>query len=134
MEHRKRIIPIVLVLVLIIGGYYAYSNGALPFSPANAEVNTVSGFIEGEEVAIAAEVGGRIQSIAVDEGDRVQAGQEIVALDHSLLDAQIVQARASVDTARAQLTQIKNGPRPSDVTAAKAALASAQQNYDKVSG
>ncbi|HEX9075446.1 MAG TPA: efflux RND transporter periplasmic adaptor subunit, partial [Anaerolineae bacterium] len=48
--------------------------------------------------------------------------------------AQIAQARAAVDTARSQLTLIKNGPRPSDVSAAQVALAAAQQNYDKVRG
>lgn len=133
MEGRKRIVPLVLVLALVIGGYYLYSTGNLPFlSGAASDSNVVSGFIEGDDVAIAAEVGGRIEAITVDEGDTVQAGQEIVRLDHSLLDAQLAQAQAAVDTANAQLTQLKNGPRSSDVTAARAALAAAQQSYDKL--
>lgn len=133
MERRKRIIPIVLVLVILVGGYYLYSTGRLPFlASPDAEANTASGFIEGENVSIASDVGGRIQEIAVDEGERVTAGQTIVRLDPALLDAQIAQAAAAVATAQAQLTQIKNGPRPSDVVAAQAAVTAAKQNYDKM--
>jgi membrane fusion protein YbhG len=133
MERRKRIVPIVLLLALVVGGYYLYSTGNLPFiSSANAEASTVSGFIEGEEISIAPEVGGRIQSITADEGDRVTAGQVVVRLDPAQLNAQIAQAQAAVATAQAQLTQLQNQPRPSDVAAARAALDAAQQNYDRV--
>ena len=130
MQHRppKPLIALIILLVLGIGGYYIYTN----YFSANANTNIVSGFIEGEDVSIAAEIGGRIEAINVDEGDRVTAGQELVRLDRTLLNAQIAQAQAALDTAKAQLTQIKNGPRASDVSAAKAALEAAQQNYDKL--
>jgi RND family efflux transporter MFP subunit len=135
--HRpnpKRIVPLVIVVLLLAGGYYLYSTGSLPLGSAAAanDQNVVSGFIEGDQVNVASEVSGRIAAIAVNEGDRVTAGQAIVQLDHSLLDAQIAQAQAAVNTAQAQLAQIQNGPRASDVTAAQAALAAAQQNYDKL--
>jgi HlyD family secretion protein len=132
MEHRKRIIPIVIVLVLIVGGYYLYTSGYLPFAPTGAEANTASGFIEGEEITIAPEIGGRIESLTVDEGDPITIGQELVRLDRAMLTAQLTQAQAALDTAKAQLAQIKNGPRASDVTAARAALDAAQQNYAKL--
>lgn len=131
MENRKRLIPVAILIAVILIGYYLYSNGLLP-SSSQANSNAVSGFIEGEEITIAPEIGGRIQDIAVDEGGRVTAGQEIVHLDHSLLDAQLAQAQAALDTANAQLSQLTDPPRTSDVTAARAALAAAQQNYDKV--
>jgi HlyD family secretion protein len=131
MEHRKRFIPVVVLLVIAVVGYLLYSNGLLSFLP-NSESNTVSGFIEGDEIAIAPEIGGRIEAITVDEGDQVTAGQEIVRLDRAMINAQIAQAQAALDTANAQLTQLKNQPRASDVAAARAALDAAQQNYDKV--
>lgn len=131
MKHPKPIVPIILVFVVVVGGYLLYSNGLLPFA-ANGEPNVVSGFIEGEEIQIAPEVGGRIESIAVDEGDRVTAGQAIVRLDRAMIDAQVAQAQAALATANAQLAQIKNQPRASDVAAARAALDAAQQNYDKL--
>jgi HlyD family secretion protein len=132
--NPRRIVPILILLLLLGGGYYLYSTNQLPFLPTNvaAESNSFSGFIEGEEVSIAAELSGRIQAIDVDEGDRVTAGEELVRLDRTLLDAQIAQAQAAVETAQAQLAQLKNGARESDVGAARAALDAAQQNYDKL--
>ena len=86
------------------------------------EANIASGFIEGEEITIAAEVGGRIEAITVEEGERVTAGQELVRLDRAMLNAQIAQAQAAVDTSKAQLAQINAGTRVEDVRQAQAAL------------
>ncbi len=122
MEHRKRIIPIVILAILLIGGYYVYSRN---LSVTNANANVASGFIEGEEVSIAAEIAGRIESLLVEEGSIVKTGQELVRLDRALLDAQIAQAQAAVDTARAQLAQVKAGARAEDIRQAEAALAQA---------
>ena len=124
MEHRKRLIPIVVLLVIVVAGYYLYSNGLLPFLPSS-ESNTVSGFIEGEEIAIAPEIGGRVEAITVDEGDRVTTGQEIVRLDRAMINAQIAQAQAALDTANAQLAQVKAGARAEDIRQAEATLAQA---------
>jgi HlyD family secretion protein len=123
-EKRKRIIPIAIILLLAIGGYYLYANGMLPFF-SNPVANTASGFIEGEEISISAEVGGRIESVTAQEGDVVKQGQELVRLDRSMLDAQIAQAQAALNTANAQLAQIKAGSRAEDVRQAEAALAQA---------
>jgi len=116
-----------LLLLVLAGGYYLYSTGRLPLGTADASAlnNTVSGFIEGDEVGVASEVGGRIVLLDVNEGDRVTAGQELVRLDRSLLEAQIAQAQAALDTARAQLAQVQAGARAEDVRQAEAALAQA---------
>ncbi len=132
MKERLLIFVIVLGLLVLGGGYYLYSTGNLPFVAATNDPMVVSGFIESDQINVTSELSGRIVSIAASGGDQVTAGQVIVQLDHSLLDAQIAQAQAAVDTAQAQLAQIKDGPRPSDVAAAQAALTAAQQNYDKV--
>lgn len=135
--HRpnpRRILPILILLIVLGGGYYLYSTNQLPLltSGVSAESGTFSGFIEGEDVNIVAEIGGRISAMTADEGDRVTAGQELVKLDRSLLDAQIAQAQAAIETSNAQLTQLKNGGRDSDIAAAEKALEAAQQSYDKL--
>lgn len=119
MQHRppKQAMVIIPILVLALIGYWLYSTYT-----ASIEANTASGFIEGEEIAIAAEVAGRIEAINVEEGDRVTKGQELVRLDRAMLDAQIAQAQAAVSTAQAQLAQVKAGARAEDVRQAEATL------------
>ncbi len=125
MEHRKRIIPIVIIALLLLGGYYLYTTNRLPFVSTETFTASVSGFIEGEEISIAAEVGGRIAALTVDEGSAVTQGQELVRLDRTTLDAQIAQAYAALETAQAQLAQVKAGARPEEIRQAQAALAQA---------
>ncbi len=92
---------------------------------------TASGFIEGTEVEIAPEVGGRIAEIAVDEGDEVRKGQVLVRLDDALLQAQRGEALAAVAAAEANLARVQAGARPEEITAAQAALAQAEARRDE---
>ena len=130
MEHRKRIIPIVIIALLLLGGYYLYTTNRLPFVSTETFTASVSGFIEGEEISIAAEVGGRIAALTVDEGSAVTQGQELVRLDRTTLDAQIAQAYAALETAQAQLAQVKAGARSEEIRQAQAALAQAIAQRD----
>lgn len=133
--NPKRIIPVVLILTLVLGGYFLWSSGRLPFfsnADAAPSENVVSGYIEGDEYNIASEIAGRVSMIQSDEGARVQAGQALVELDTALLDAQIAQAQAAVKTAEAQLALVQNSTRPLDIAAAQAAFKAAQENYAKL--
>jgi HlyD family secretion protein len=94
------------------------------------EALTASGSIEGEEVAIVAEFGGRIVALEVDEGDEVEAGQELVKLDTTLLQSQVAQAEAAVAAANANLADVKAGVHPGEVLAAEAALLQAISKRD----
>ncbi len=87
---------------------------------------SASGTIEGEEVSITAEMGGRIEALLADEGDEVEAGAVLVRLDRALLEAQVSQARAALETAKAKLAQVQAGARSEEIAAAQAALAEAQ--------
>jgi HlyD family secretion protein len=87
---------------------------------------SASGTIEGEEVSITAEVGGRIEALLADEGDEVEAGAVLVRVDEALLKAQVNQAQAALETAKAKLAQVEVGARPEEIAAAQAGLAEAQ--------
>ena len=91
---------------------------------------TASGFIEAEEVTIAPELGGRVLELSVEEGNDVEAGQVLVRLDGTLLEAQIEAAQAGLDLAQAQLAQAQAGARPEQVRKAEADLAQAQAGRD----
>ena len=55
-----------------------------------------NGRIEATEVDIASKLGGRIASIAVEEGDFVSAGDVLASMDTQVLQAQLAQAEAQV--------------------------------------
>src|SRR5688572_23347404 len=71
-----------------------------------------SGTIETDEVRVASRYGGRVEAIGAWDGDSVTNGQIIVALDAAEL-------RAQRDKAAAVLAELKAGPRPEEIAAAK---------------
>ncbi len=123
---------LLILLIVLIGGGVLYLR-AEPEVWQNALVNAglvtpasgvlrASGFVEAREVSVAAEVNGRIVALAVDEGDRVTAGQTLVTLDTTLLDRQIAEAQAAVDLAEAQLDLVRAGARREDIAVAQIAV------------
>jgi HlyD family secretion protein len=90
--------------------------------PEAVESLVASGSIEGVEVAIVSEFGGRITAIYAGEGDDVRAGEPLVQLDTRLLVAQLAQARALVSAADANLANVRAGAHPAEVLVAEAAL------------
>jgi len=94
------------------------------------ETLNASGFIEGEEVTVAAEIQGLIAEILADRGDEVQAGDLIVRLDDAALNSQRAEAEAALTAARADLARVQSGPRVEDIAAARAGLEEAEARRD----
>ncbi|MFH0769681.1 MAG: efflux RND transporter periplasmic adaptor subunit [Chloroflexota bacterium] len=100
---RIRLAVIILVVIVIISAGIWWLAGSTT-SEATPDILT-SGFIEATSVAIAPEVGGRIVEITADEGDRIEAGANLIKLDDSLLSAQKEQSEAAVKIAKLALEQ-----------------------------
>jgi len=80
----------------------------------------VSGNVEATEVHTAAEVGGRIVELRVDEGDRIEAGAVIAQLDTEDTMLQIARMRADRATSVAQLRLLEAGSRAEDIRQGRA--------------
>lgn len=101
-------------------------SAALPAAAVAAtSVRAVGTFASANQAALAFQMAGRVKTINVKEGDAVHAGDMLVSLDTTMLDLQVAQAQAALDTAQARLDQLKN-PSPSDLAAAQGQVASAQ--------
>lgn len=135
--------PILLTIVLILlaaGGYAAYrfsqvqpdrveqAAAALGFGQDTSQPSSLqaSGIVEAHSVLVSSELGGRITSLAVAEGDSVVAGQPLLAVDDSLLQARTAQADAAVVAAEAQLALVQAGARTEALAHAQAQLAQAE--------
>ena len=86
----------------------------------------VSGHIEATETRIAPEAGGRVLSIQVNEGDRIEPGQTILTLDTADTQLAIRRARAEQAGADAQLRLVQAGARPEDVRQAQSQIEAAR--------
>lgn len=91
-----------------------------------------------EEATLAAEVPGRLASLAVDVGSRVRRGDELAALDDAELALAVAQAEAAVEVARARLGRewadgVADPERSALVREARAELDRARQDRDRFS-
>jgi len=84
-----------------------------------------SGQVEATDVSVAAQVGGRLLELRVDEGDRVRAGDLIARLDTADAELALRRARAERAQADAQLRLLLAGSRPEDIRQAEAQAAGA---------
>lgn len=88
--------------------------------------------------ALAPKVSGRIEFLEVREGDAVKAGQVLVRIDPSEIQAQVLQNEANVAQARARLAQARLNQTPTEVgvqgqiRTQTAGLASAKADLEQV--
>jgi HlyD family secretion protein len=114
--NRRVVIPIVLVAVAGVAAFVVLRDGV-----QDADLLMVSGTVEATEADIGFQAPGRIVSIEVREGDRVTAGQILARLDAAELEARLEGARAQVAVAVAQLSELRSGPRPEEISQARSA-------------
>jgi RND family efflux transporter MFP subunit len=78
----------------------------LPGAPAALPVLVATGYVVARRSSdVGVKIGGRLQTLAFEEGTRVRRGQVIATIEHADLDAQLASARASVAEAETQLVQ-----------------------------
>lgn len=85
-----------------------------------------SGYVEATEVRVAPEVGGRVLTLAVAEGDRVAVGATLARLDTADTELAIRRATAELDQVRAQLRLLQAGSRSEEIRQAVAQVESAE--------
>ena len=119
---------ILLVGVLLI----AVAAALLWFSRDKADPDhlVLYGNVDIRQVSLAFETAGRIQSLAVQEGDRVQKGQVLAELNTDSLTIQAQQAQAQLQVQQQTLNEQAAGNRPEEITQAKAKVQSAQAQFE----
>jgi HlyD family secretion protein len=93
-----------------------------------------SGTVEGTEARLGFQAAGRIASIAVEEGDRVERGAELSRLDREETEARRAEAAAQLAAARAGLDELERGSRREEVAEAAAVLEAARKRRQDAGG
>ena len=117
--------PITLLVLTLIAAFALIGCQALGVANGS-DHGEYTGFLEGEHLDIAAEVGGRITNVAVEEGDSIQAGQKLVTLEDDLQKARLAIADANIAAAQAQWALLEAGARPEEIRRAEAKLEQAR--------
>jgi HlyD family secretion protein len=120
----KKLIPILLVLAVAGGaGLYAYLNRA---GQQDSEGLTLYGNIDLRVANVAFETNGRIETMLVSEGARVEPGQLLAILDNRQPALNRDMARAQVEAQRAQLAKLIAGARTEEIEKLRADLQAAE--------
>lgn len=121
---RKRIAILVGVIGLVVAAIATNGFGLLGTS--GDEPLVLYGNVDVREVEMAFRVPGRIDAIAVEEGEKVARGALLATLDTASIEARTGEAEAAVAQARAQLAKLRSGNRPQEIAQARARVAAAE--------
>jgi HlyD family secretion protein len=122
---KRRLLAVGLLFLVLAGlaGYKLYMR--------TEEGITATGTVEVTKVDLMPKVSGYLNGLTLQEGDRVQTGQEIVRIVRPDLEAQVLRDAAALEKAAVQLSDLEKGPRIQEREQARANLAAAQSVYDK---
>jgi membrane fusion protein YbhG len=116
-----------ILLVVVVGLIAVVTTVVLRSRGTDSDVLTASGTVEATDALLGFQSPGRIDTIAVREGDDVTAGEFLAALDQSDLVARREGALASSAAAGATLRELQSGSRQEDIAQARAAVTAAEQ-------
>ncbi len=117
----KRLALVVAVALAISAAWWLLAPGR-PGEPA-----PFLGYVEADTVLVAPKAGGRLAALDVAEGDTIEAGKTVFALDADAEEAAVEAARAQLDQAKAQLADLQTPrQRPEEIQVLEAQKAQAE--------
>lgn len=128
MNRRKAMLAMAIVVVIVAGtiGYLGFRG-----KEADGAVR-VSGNIEVTDVDVAFRIPGRVQERLVSEGMLVTRGQVVARLEIDDLEREGRLKEAERKAAEANLRELLAGSRPQEIEAARATVARAQAEADRL--
>ena len=115
-RHLRRWLVIIIVLIMAVTAFAALKkkqgNGQVQYETQKSQrgnltilVNATGTLEPTNEVEVGSEQSGIVKSVKADYNDKVVVGQILAKLDTSKLDAQVTQAKASLESAKAKVLQ-----------------------------
>jgi HlyD family secretion protein len=136
---RRGVVAIIAIVIIAAAAIAAWR--LLFPAPPPPNVITLSGRIEGDDSALASNIGGRVIAVRFREGDSVQRGEVVAILEQTQYRARVAQAHAAVSSALARvrsaqdqitILETQRDSAEADVAQARAAyqLAAFDENSD----
>lgn len=115
-----------LVLTLLIVILVVAAVAVIGFLCLNRPADIIEGQVEGTTVRVSGKLPGRVIEFYVQEGDTVAQGDTLVHIHSSFVDAQLTQAKAMEEVAKAQNRKVDAGTRSQIVNAARDLVSQAE--------
>ena len=122
-RRQRRIWPRALLLLVVAAAAAAGAWYYFRPPPPDESHLVLEGNIDVRQVNLSFKIDGRIETLAVDEGDAVTAGQVLATLDKRYFDDELRLARAQRDAQKATLARLEHGSRPEEIAQAAARVA-----------
>lgn len=126
MKRIRVLIGILAVGVIVAGLWFWHHRSQM----ASARHLTLFGNVDIRQVQLAFNDSERITALLVQEGDRVQPGQLLAALDTQRFAAAVADAEAKVAAQRQVVARLEAGNRPQEIRKAKADMEAAQADLE----
>jgi HlyD family secretion protein len=120
-RRKSRSLPVVVIVLAGVAAaiWYVFNR------EVDVETHLVlQGNIDVRQVNLAFKVEGRIETLAVDEGDAVKAGDVVATLDKRYFEDELAVARAMRDNLASILAKLEHGSRKEEIAQARAQTAS----------
>lgn len=134
-KRANKTLLLTMVVIVVVVAFIAI----IGFVFMNRPDAYIEGQVEGTNVRISGKLPGRVMDLYVSEGDTVQAGDTLVHIHSSVVEAQLGQAEAMKEVAAAQNKKIDAGTRLQIVNAAadllrqaEAAVTITKKTYDRM--
>jgi HlyD family secretion protein len=132
---NRKLVVLIVVVALAAGGFYWWRD----YQANESHELVLYGNIDLRQVQLSFNNSDRIAEVLVQEGDHVHKGQVLARLDTSRLEPQLAQATAQAAAQRQVVTRLRNGSRPEEIAqaranvdSAKADLVNAQRQYERL--
>jgi len=124
---KKRLIVVGIVLLIGLVILMVKQSGNKP----EEGVIKVSGNAEVTEVNAGFKLAGKIEKLFTDEGMKINEGDKLAVLDSPEIEYQLEQSKAFLSEAQIRLAELKAGTRPQEIVQARAQLNSAGAELEK---
>jgi multidrug efflux pump subunit AcrA (membrane-fusion protein) len=102
----KAIISVIFLLIIIAAALFLISQAKHQAAVSREQDSlTATGTVEAKKVMASFKVPGKIANLLVDEGSKVEQGQDLASLDSRELTSKLTQARGAFEAASAQARQ-----------------------------
>ncbi len=115
------LIPVIVIIVAVI---------MLIFKSEKTCDNIMLGMFEAPTVNVSSMIPGRVKTIMIDEGDRVEKDQLVFTLETKIMDAKVGQAEGLVKAAESVVERAKSGAREEEKRALRNQYEMAKSQFD----